>query len=545
MRRALLALLLAATPAAAQAPWPEAFTNPRPAPGDLLLPLPCGAALAFRPVATPAGAGPLDDRAVTLGSADADLGYAEFLRGEAVAGAFTEGGRRVFWLQKYETTRDQFAAVMEPQCPTPSEAGRAPMTNVSWFEATAFASRATTHILREARARMPAADGAPGFLRLPTEAEWEYAARGGAALPEVDFAGRLPPLPEGLGRRAWFQGPRSAGGRAQPVGGLEPDALGLHDMLGNAAEWVLEPFRLNRVGRLHGQAGGFIAKGGDFRTPEAALRSSLRLEIPPHDASTGEPTRLPSIGFRLAIAAPATTSLPRAEAIARAFEAESRARDAAAEAPRGLIDILRRDAADPRLRDGLDRLEASLRTAERARAEEERARLAAQLEAAAVIGRSVWLAQRRMDGLQQLVDTADVMRASPEMRGSWVRLLEGIRAERELSLDGTARIVAEIGRAAEPARVRAVGQVVAGELMARGLEELVPFLEVAIAQAAAMRERGLPARDALREEVLAAGRRIGEGTPDEIVRDGALARAFGDALDIVAHDGRWFVSLRA
>ena len=105
--------------------------------------------------------------------------------------------------------------------------------------------------------------------------------------------------------------------------------------------------------------------------------------------------------------------------------------------------------------------------------------------------------------LQQLVDTADVMRATPEMRGSWVRLLEGIRAERELSLDGYARIVAEIGRAADAARVRAVGQVVAGELLARGLEELVPFLEVAVAQAAAMRERGLPARDPLREEVLA------------------------------------------
>ena len=45
--------------------------------------------------------------------------------------------------------------------------------------------------------------------------------------------------------------------------------------------------------------------------------------------------------------------------------------------------------------------------------------------------------------------------------------------------------------------------------------------------------------------VMAAGRCIAEGTPDEIVRDGALARAFGDALDIVAHDGRWFVSLRA
>jgi hypothetical protein len=71
MRRATLAVLvLLAAPATAQAPWPEEFTNPRAADGDLLLLMPCGGAMAFRPVATPAGPGALDDRQVTLGTTD-------------------------------------------------------------------------------------------------------------------------------------------------------------------------------------------------------------------------------------------------------------------------------------------------------------------------------------------------------------------------------------------------------------------------------------------------------------------------------------------
>ena len=79
-------------------------------------------------------------------------------------------------------------------------------------------------------------------MRLPTEEEWEYAARGGAAVSELDFLGRTFPMPEGTSRYAWFQGPRSAAGRAQPVGMLEPNPLGLHDILGNVGELVLEPF---------------------------------------------------------------------------------------------------------------------------------------------------------------------------------------------------------------------------------------------------------------------------------------------------------------
>lgn len=514
MRIAAAALLLmTAAPALAQAPWPADFTNPRAADGDLVLPMPCGGAMAFRAVETPAGPGALDDRPVTLGTTDPAGGVAEFARREAVAGPFTAEGRDVptYWIGKYEVTRDQYAAVMEERCPAPSANGRLPAATLSWFDAVAFGQRYTTWLLRNAQARLPQADGTPAFVRLPTEEEWEYAARGGAAVSELDFLARTFPMPDGTSRYAWFQGPRSAAGRAQPVGMLEPNPLGLHDILGNVGEMVLEPFRAVRVGRLHGQAGGVVVKGGDFRTPESALRSSLRIEIPPYDATDGQPTRLASVGFRVVLASHVTTSLRRAEALNRAFEAESRASGTEAENARRQIAALR-EGAEPRLRQGLDRLEAGLMAAERQRLEQERAGIRAQLEGAAVLARAAGQSQRRMDGIQPLLSGADVVQASPEMRRQWATALEQLRVERELSLDGYARIVADLGRSADRAVLTTEAAVVARETEARGVPELRPYLDVAARHAADSRDRGLPPRDRLRDEVLAAAR-VAAGAP--------------------------------
>jgi serine/threonine protein kinase/formylglycine-generating enzyme required for sulfatase activity len=70
--------------------------------------------------------------------------------------------------------------------------------------------------------------------RLPTEAEWDYACRAGA-LTSRSY-GRSEEL---LARYAWYQG--NSGDRAHAVGRLRPNDLGLFDMLGNAAEWCLNP----------------------------------------------------------------------------------------------------------------------------------------------------------------------------------------------------------------------------------------------------------------------------------------------------------------
>ena len=99
-----------------------------------------------------------------------------------------------------------------------------------------------------------------GFARLPTEVEWEFAARGGTAVSQADFSERVFPMTEGIVRYVWFAGAESANGKAQFIGLLKPNPLRLHDMLGNIDEMVFEPFRLNRLNRLHGQAGGYVVR---------------------------------------------------------------------------------------------------------------------------------------------------------------------------------------------------------------------------------------------------------------------------------------------
>jgi formylglycine-generating enzyme required for sulfatase activity len=123
-----------------------------------------------------------------------------------------------YYLGRYEVTQAQWQAEMGTNPSGYPRVAQRPVDTVSWNTVQTFL----------------AATG----LRLPTEAEWEFACRAGTTTPFHSGPG----FPNGstddglLGEIAWYDG--NSGGSSHPVGGKASNALGFHDMLGNVAEWT-------------------------------------------------------------------------------------------------------------------------------------------------------------------------------------------------------------------------------------------------------------------------------------------------------------------
>jgi hypothetical protein len=482
--------------------WPEKFYNPSPAADDLVLPLACGGAMVFRAVEIPSG-DLLDDRPVELGQTDPDRGYKEGRRLSHLAGSFTDpaSSARRYYLAKYETTQDQYAALTQPSCPKPSMRGRLPVTNLSWFDAVDFARHYTEWLLANAPDALPHEDQEPGFLRLPTEEEWEFAARGGLKVDETDFLAPVFPMPEGdLALYAWFESTRSAEGELHPVGLLKPNPLGLFDILGNAAEMTLVPFHLDRRGRPHGQAGGFVSRGGDLFTPEGQLGSAVRQEHNYFNVATGRAKTLDSLGFRLVLAAPVIVSPQRLDAIKQAWSGlPSLTADASGDAEQALRDLqaLAEQSRDDALR---ARLQLIQRNMEKGQTEVNEARirtLRALLRMGAFLGKRVVTDQQRIKAIEQLMTLAEARfqgfvaevsgkpgsdEAIDEARGSlrdkmgkWKTQLDEIRASRDNSLSYYGDMVISLGRDYGDEESKASLEVVSDEFRLKQNAYLIPY----------------------------------------------------------------------
>ncbi|MCB1792135.1 MAG: SUMF1/EgtB/PvdO family nonheme iron enzyme [Gammaproteobacteria bacterium] len=308
--------------------WDAKFYNPKPADDDVILPLPCGGAMTFRRVNVES-TGPLSDKRVDLGTSEDLLGYTENTLAQHIAGSFTapEPETRYFLIGKYEVSQLQYKAVTEKDCPKPSMKLRLPQNAVGWFDAVSFTNQWSRWLLANAADALPQEQGEPGFVRLPTEVEWEFVARGGGAVSIADFRERTFPMPEGIEQYVWFAGTRSANGKPQLTGLLAPNPLGVHDILGNLDEIVWDAFRLNHLDRLHGQVGGFVVRGGNYFTADQDIRSSQREEVP-HFDSKG-PRQSKTTGFRVAVSAPVIVSPARLQEIQGAWSALGNERPAA------------------------------------------------------------------------------------------------------------------------------------------------------------------------------------------------------------------------
>jgi formylglycine-generating enzyme required for sulfatase activity len=134
---------------------------------------------------------------------------------------------QAFYLGQNEVTQAQYQQVMGSNPSRFKENGSdAPVEMVSWDDAVTFCQRLSA---------LPAEKGARRVFRLPTEAEWEYAARAGT-MTAFCFGDEE----AGLSDYAWWSG--NSGGKTHAVGQKKSNALGLFDVHGNVQEWCADWF---------------------------------------------------------------------------------------------------------------------------------------------------------------------------------------------------------------------------------------------------------------------------------------------------------------